>query len=52
VEGVTNVWAVVFDHFFQSFKLDFVCQPFKTLSTLESGDLTRPLSEEEVKQAG
>ncbi|KEH23513.1 photosystem II 10 kDa proteinPsbR protein [Medicago truncatula] len=36
VEGVTN--------------LDSVCQSFKTLSTLESDDLTRPFSEEEVKQ--
>nr|ABE79576.2 RNA-directed DNA polymerase (Reverse transcriptase) [Medicago truncatula] len=57
VEGVQNVRAAVFNHFSEHFKLHAVVRPdvsalpFRKLSYAQAGDLTKPFSLEEVKQA-
>jgi len=57
VEGVQNIRAPVFDHFSTHFKVVRQGRPgiqglnFRKLSYVEAGNLTRPFSLEEVKQA-
>lgn len=57
VEGAQNVRAVVFYHFSTPFKARRDVRPrvedlnFRILSYADSGNLTRPFSLEEVKQA-
>jgi exonuclease III len=57
VEGVNNVRAAVFHHFSKHFKSLRASRPgvedlhFRKLSWVEAGNLTKPFSREEVKQA-
>lgn len=57
VEGVHNIRAVVFNHYSNHFRHHNVVRPgvddlpFQKLSHQEAGNLTKPFSVEEVKQA-
>ena len=57
VEGVQNIKVTVFNHFFSHFKKVATVRPsvealpFRKLTCGEAGNLTKPFSLEEVKQA-
>lgn len=57
VEGVQNIRAAVYNHFSSHFKRvttfrpSVEALPFRKLSLREAGNLTKPFSHEEVKQA-
>jgi hypothetical protein len=57
LDGVHNIRGVVYNYFSSHFRKTQVVQPglenmrFRQLSVLEAGNLIRPFTEDEVKQA-